>query len=207
MGPSQEGGSLPAGTCGPTRNPPQERLDWPPGLQQTLDCREVGPSITGGTGPFAARPGSSQPLALKGGWTGPAQAAHARGSLTAAVRPAWATWRDVGAESSETTRPRTPVHQRPTRHAVVSPARPGSGGRGRRSLQEEPPGAPGCPSASRPPALPGTLGLGLMASMLQPGGQWEPLPCRRGPFRGCGPSARCPGGLPGDAIDLRRGDV
>lgn len=68
--------------------PPQERLEWPPGLQQTPNCREVGPSVTAGTGPLAARPGSSQPLALKGGWTGPAQVAHARGNLTAEVWPA-----------------------------------------------------------------------------------------------------------------------
>lgn len=75
-------------SVGPRDTPPQERLEWPPGLQQTLNCREVGPSVTAGTGPLAARPGSSQPLALKGGWTGPAQVAHARGNLTAEVWPA-----------------------------------------------------------------------------------------------------------------------
>lgn len=34
---------------------------------------------------LAARPGSPQPLALKGGWTGPAQVAHVPGNLTVMV--------------------------------------------------------------------------------------------------------------------------
>lgn len=211
MGSGQESGSLPAGICRPTRHAPQEGLELLPGLQQTPNCREIGPSITLGAGPLAARPGSSQLLALKGGWTGPAQVTHAKGNLTVMVWPALSRLaaRDVGTEGSETTQPQTPVHQagRPSAQWSHLPGQdPGAGvgGPHRKSFQW----VPGFPSASRPPALPKTPGLGLTAfSMLHPGGQWEPLPCRRRSCQGCGPPACCPGGIPRDATDLRRGDV
>lgn len=158
MGSGQEGGSLPAGICRPTRHAPQEGLELLPGLQQTPNCREIGPSITLGAGPLAARPGSSQLLALKGGWTGPAQVTHAKGNLTVMVWPALSRLaaRDVGTEGSETTQPQTPVHQagRPSAQWSHLPGQdPGAGvgGPHRKSFQW----VPGFPSASRPPALPG----------------------------------------------------
>ena len=220
-----------------------------PGLQQTPNCRGIGPGITLGAGPSAARPGSSQPLALKGGWTGPAQVAHTRGNLTVMVWPALSRLaaRDVGTEGSETTQPQTPVHQtgRPgTRWSQLPGQGPGQGsaapqeelpvgarpgsragvggsagrassgcqarvrGRGRGPHRKSFQWVPGFPSASRPPALPRTPGLGLTAfSMLHPGGQWEPLPCRRRSCQGCGPPACCPGGFPRDTIDLHRGGI